>query len=305
MIQLTKNMLLDLEDVFQNDIGGLIENMTDFFSEDYQTIISFYENQSAIYPNSQISKIPSLENDIDSMIDVITSRNINIHSVYVLLDILEESKSRIDTLKNIDIWYRKRNSSQSNLEVDSIIKQGQTLEKISKNVFDENPEQNWIETAQRNRLREEDYDYQGGVPIKVVYQNISPSFIESVVKPIISSIDSYGTDISVNFSYENGDLKKVDGLDCLKQSAKILSGLKRGDNPEFYFLGIDKKKELGVSQNTFLFPTIFRQLQENFSTDDSFSAIQLDSIEIIDNKAFANATLFTRIGDVEAITLSI
>jgi len=118
--------------------------------------------------------------------------------------------------------------------------------------------------------------------------------LESVVSAIDNGLKSFGLDIKKKIEFSGDDLVVLSNKDTLLQSADILLSLKKGDNPQVPNLGIDQVSVLGNSKGSFLFPIIFRQIIEIFSTDDTFSSVEVGKISFQADAVFIEVTVSSR-----------
>lgn len=301
--------LLDFAFKTKFDLRVLLSEITSFFKSDVYNIYAFYQGGQKRYPKSTYEKLEALEQKIDEACGLLTESDssFNDYRFFVILDLLEDTKTRLETLKNYSRWARKGlnlNINSNGIEVDYVQKQGETLERIGERVFMTNSNDDWYDIAVRNNLREEDYTQAGGTAIKLTFDRVDDFFVETVVDIIDTGEKIFGKDLDRKIQFADDDLKTLTNRDTVFQSANILASLRKNHNPEFPALGIDEKF-LGSNKNAFLYPAIIRQLSEIFRTDDSFRSISITEIKVEKDGVIIEAEIETRLNDFQQVQIDL
>lgn len=303
-----KSDLLDFEKKIKFPFIELFKEMDSFFRKEMPSIKKQYESES-LNDSTPFKKLEKIEIEIKKGIESITNKKdrLNDYKLWVILEDLELAQERILNLKNYNLWSRSnrlKNKLSGQNEIDYVTEQQETLEDIERKALSQNPDETWYELAVRNDLKEEDYDSEGGTPIKVIYRgNNSGTFIRTTIDIIDKGEKIYGRDLNKKIQFLDDDLLSLDNQGTKIQSVEILSGLRKGSNPKFLNSGVDMNSVVGSNRNSILFPSIFRQLVETFRTDDSFSGVGLKRINIEKDALFVDFEVYTRFNEViETVT---
>jgi len=297
--QLTRDDLLEIQISTGIDLISIYESISDFMKTEAIRIRNFFDGTLDSVVAQEFKKLDLLVDRTQRTVnDLINAKEqLNLYSSWVALEDLEDSLLSLQTLQNYSLWSRSNrniNIFAGNVELDYLQKQEQTLEDIEIESGSSNPDISWYQTAIRNQLREEDYSSAGGIPLKIILKNSPTAFLESVIDQIDNGLKSYGIDLDKKIQFNNNDLRILGNRNTLLQSAEILLNLKKGDNPSLPSIGIDQVSILGSSKGSFLFPLIFRQLIEIFSTDDTFGSVEVGQIKFEQDAVFINVQVSSR-----------
>lgn len=300
-------VLEKFKEITNIDIESFLFDFQDFVNSDYQNIVNYYT--AGVNLNGDVvERLSNLSN---------TSRNIrdtwnNFYEslsgtldFWDLLDIYETVDNKISTIINSQKWFRSNKGLifDSETEKDYVLKQHQTLSNLADEVGYLTPNDDWVNLALRNNLREEDYTSEGGIKIKIVFQNNLNYKLNSVLDSI-SGEKIYGIDLQKKLIYENNDLGYLSYKDTMEQTFSILLNIVKGSVPEFIGDGIDKAL-VGSNINSIQYPILIRQLVDIFSKDDSFVEFLIDDIYREIDSVFLKLSVKSRIGEVlkENLTL--
>jgi hypothetical protein len=288
------------------DIQLFFTDYNFFVDNYYNNIVNYYTNNTQLDELS-ISKLNDLYNE-GVQIRKVLNNGIEWASYYddwTLLDNFELTFTKVETILKSQKWFRSNKGLgySNKVDKDYVLKQGQTLEALSDELGDTSPQNDWIHTAIKNKLQEEDYSINGGAILKVNFSNESDYKLFSVIDNI-SGEKVYGKDLQKYIQYEDDDLKILEYRDTMQQSLSILVGLIKGSVPEFPQDGIDKSM-LGSNINSIQYPSIFRQQANVFAKDDTFKSFSIISINRDQDNIFIEFSVQTRIGEVLTENLKI
>lgn len=282
------------------DIQAFFDSFIDFFETKVQNIYDYYIIGSEL-ESETLSALSSL-NTTAKQIRAIYNNNqdslTNYFDDFELLDNFESCCTKIDTVYNSKKWFRanKGLDFSNKVEKDFVLKQGQNLSVLADEVGYTQPNNDWVNIALRNDLREEDYSEEGGVKLKITFENNADYKLTSVLDSI-SGINMYGKDIYRVIGYADNDLIVLGYEQTRDQTFSILMGVYKGSVPEFPSDGLDKGL-LGSNLNSVQYPVMIRQISELFSKDDLFKSVGISNIFREQDMIFATITAQTRIGDV-------
>lgn len=303
-----KDIFETFESITGYSIINYLSDIGNFFQKESSNILGFYSGDIQNMNIGSFNKLAYFINE-SYKINEIFLNNSNSFSgaeYWELLDKVEDIKTKLQTLDNASKWMRSsitKNAFYANPEIDYILGQNQTLEDVNNNLGNNNSD-GWVDIANRNNLKEEDYTSEGGNLLKVNYGANLKFSIESIVdNPQGEKI--YGLDIDKAMIFENGDLKVLTYKETLNQSVLTLLELRRGDNPEYPSEGIQANLVIGNTLSGVLYPSIFKQLFQTFKSDDSIKSFSLK--DIVKNKTalFFNFEIETRLGDIQKEILPI
>lgn len=286
------------------DVREFFQDFINFIDNNYTDIANYYSGITT-EPNAiafaELDDINRRHGNIIDLFDVNANRFQN-YDGWILLERVEEVGTLLETINNLRRWLRS-NATNSGFstrpQIPYVAKQSESLEDIQQNVVSSNePQDDWVELALSNDLREEDYTNEGGYILKVDFQNNELLILNSVVDSIDTVEKAYGLDIDRKLTFDDSDLKVLSPRQTIEQAANILVGLQRGDNPAFPNDGVDVNKLIGSSLIGISYPTIFRQLSNSFSKDDTFKSFSVINIRQNQDALFVDFSIETRAGDV-------
>lgn len=298
---ITDDILDFFEKITLIDIRSFFEDFVNFIDNDYDNIVSLFSGNTTLLIADSFANLSKLTETHKKIIDVFDANASSFdYNGWILLEQVEDIGQELDTINNLDKWLRssKTFSKFSRQEIDYLQKQGQTLEQIESEVAAAtNSEEEWVNLALRNELREEDYTLKGGTSVKVNLKNNNSIFLNSVVDNIDSIEKTFGLDIDRNLKIINNDLVVLSPKETIEQAADIAGGLNVGDNPQFPNDGINAKGFVGNSGAALAYPAIIRQLSSNFAKDDTFKSIEVIKIEKKSDARFIEYNINTIAGD--------
>lgn len=286
------------------DVKTLLGDFINFTQSGALSIFHYYSGDVDIYPTSSFNELIRIQKEMLGVTEKfrINANSFTSYDYWVLLEFVEDSISRLDTIANYSVWTRSpilNGLVGKSAEIDYVLNAGQTLEGVSSNVQGDIDSQNqWVNLALRNNLTEEGYAEEGGVVLKLSFSGSNSLFLHSVVDNIDTTEKTFGLDIDRYLTIVDEDLKTLTYKETIEQAAEILGGLQKGDNPFHPNDGIDVKTLIGNSISAITFPIIFRQLVTTFSKDDSFASISITDVSRSSDGVYIDYEVVTKAGDV-------
>ncbi len=306
---ITKQLVQDVGEVVRIDIQQFFEDFFSFDDNDRTNITQYYSGGTT-QPNSEsFNNLFDLQLRAQEILNALrTQKNsFTTFAEHELLSDIEDIETKLSTIENTSKYVRSsisRNNFNPNVGVDIIQRQNETLEQISRQQLSSIDEQNdWMQLAIDNNLIEEDYSGQGGALLKAVLRNNSSFFVNAVVDNI-NGINVYGLDIDQKLQFVDNDLKVLSYVETLKQSVLIKAQLLKGDSPEFPNDGINRAI-IGSNIGSIAFPTLFRNLSDVFSKDDTLSNFSITDVRRVKDQLILQFTVGTRLQEVYSFTASI
>jgi hypothetical protein len=286
------------------DIQRLLLDFVNFAQGGALNLYSYYNGDIDVYPASSYNELIRLQREMVGATEKfrINANSFTSYEFWVLLEMVEDAISRLDTIANYSVWTRSpilNGLIGRSSEIEHVLIQGQTLEEVSGQMQgDVDPQNQWVEIALRNSLNEEAYDAAGGSILKINFSNnVNSLVLNAVVDNIDSAEKTYGLDIDRTITYTDNDLKTLSYNDTIQQAAEILGGLNKGDNPFHPKDGLDVKTVLGSNLASISFPIIIRQLVQTYSKDDTFASISIIDISKEKDGIFIEYEVVTKAGE--------
>lgn len=299
-MEINKEITEEFRKITSKNIDEYFKRVFLFLQRDHRDIVSYYSGNTNTLLTESLESFRNIKKETDSVLSIFQLHSKRFTNVkwWILLEKIEEIESMLSTLSNIDRWSRSSaNMVNYSSEVLSVhtLSQNQTLERLA--VDQEEKEiDSWVDIAVLNRLREEDYSSEGGVPILLRKRSNQANVeIESVIDTMIGN-NVYGKDLpqTLSFSHIENDLSTLSPEETLYQSVAILSKLKKWDNPDSPLSGI--QSFIG-NMSTLNFPVIERQMRETFATDDSLANFRIQTISSNQDNMEIFFEVETRLGE--------
>lgn len=280
------NINIDTLDYFYSitgyDITTFFKDATTFFDKQQKDIINYYSNQTKVPNIISFNELQRLITESSKLEEQFTiHRNVFLTGDYFFLqDYFLELQEALFTTDNASKWLRStitKNSFNPQVEKEFLLRQNTSLESFSDEIGYSDRQQDWVQVALRNDLREEDYTNEGGNLLKASFQSNLTISINSIVdNPLGQQI--YGLDIDKKLTFVNNDLKVLSYQPTFRQTVQILLCLVKGDVPEFPDDGVRTSVVAGSNINAIYYPSIFRQLYGVFEKDDTIKSIAVTNL---------------------------
>ncbi len=291
------------------DMAGFFQDALNFLNSDYQTIVSYYSGETDKISSTPFNNFKLIKEYRNAAFESVEAHKQKLNNLkwFLMLEHIEEIDSRLNTLDKINKWSR---SSITKVGYDPSYsfgytqKQKQSLESISQNVLGStNGEDDWVQIALDNALREEDYSPNGGtyMTLKLDRANGFNFKINSVVD-IIQGKSVYGKDFDNKFGFDSttNDLKILDYDETILQSAYNLIRLKKNDISSNKNLGLQQSMVVGTNRALLNFPVITRQVSATFASDDTFKEFTITNISTNQDNLQISWQVKSRLGEIIA-----
>lgn len=285
-MELNKEILQEFKKITGQDIQQFFSSCVVFFSTSYNKIVAYYSGTITIIDKGAFNQFDNLQRNCEGFFLAFEQMQNRLGNLkwWEVLEQLEDIDLRLKTLRKINKWTR---SSLTNVAYDPSIqaiytlKPKQTLERIAQDVLAKiDPQNDWEDIALSNNLTEEEYTSSGGVDLQLKFPRINKGVRINSVVDVMLGKSIYGKDIDKQIHFDTDDIAVLDYDSTVQQSVYILAGLKKNDNPEFPFDGLQREIIIGGTRAALNFPIIDRQMQETFGTDDSLKDFQITNIAV-------------------------
>lgn len=299
-----KNEIEFFEEKTKYPLTKFLNDFVNFVGEEYIDLVGYYQGMNIENPIDIFNKLNSLSDEYNKIVDIfqINENLFNTTAYWELLENIDSIGIELRTLRNLSKWLRSsitKSNYTSEIEVETILKQNESLEELAIRMGYDNEQEDWLGIAQRNDIREEDYNGEGGNKLMLVVKRFTDSiYLESVVDNI-SGEKVYGLDLPVKLTFDTvlEDLSVLTYKETILQAAKILINVSRGSVPEFPSDGLQTDLIVGNSIGSIAYPTIFRQLYAVFDKDDTFKQLGIEGISQKEDGLSVNLFIRTKLNE--------
>lgn len=280
-------------------VNFFVADVLDFFKKDFPQIVEFYKGNAKFIDKKRIKKLNSLTEESIKVTSIFKDYKNIMGTVdyWELLVLIEELKSKLKYGQNISKYLRSsliKEKVQSGYAFNHDMTVEQTLENVSKNILDKNDFNNqWVEIAIENDLREVDWDIDGGTKLELRDNSFQANLVTSMIDNTIGD-RIYGKDLKKLLEFEDDDLLVLGYKETVFQTVDILSRLAKNDIPEFPSMGLNASVWKGTNISRLNFPLIARELRAVFNTDDLFQNFKIRKIEYKEGDLFIEYEVNTK-----------
>lgn len=291
-------------DVFRKstgyDISKFFSMFIDFNNLYYDNYLEYYRGE-AVLSKDGVLLVNKMKDESLKIEDLF---NLNKDTLSLSIEMWElyedftHVKVKVETIIASPKWTRSSYVQDygSDVNITRILKQGQSLEDLSRDLGYSTPDNDWSLIAVNNGLLEDSYDLTGGNLLKVTFSNSSKINSNSVVDIMVGK-NILGKDLVRRLTFTGDDLAVLDPDSTLKQAVDILLGLTKGSVPEFPNDGIDSSI-VGSNLQVFKYPMVFRQLYEVFRKDDTFKEMEVISASTNEDNSSMEVRIVSKLNDV-------
>lgn len=282
------------------NISEYFSKFKSFVNTYYDNIIDYYEGEANIDKDA-FKILAALQFESEIILDLFSINRDNLSidtSFWDLLENFEDTVIKLQTIENTPIWSRSSfsNDYSNKIDIDYSLGQHETLERAARELGYKNFDTDYIELALRNKLKEKDYTEEGGVILRVSFENTVNVNILTTID-VFTGLNAMGKDYPNKFEIdEEEDFVILEPLPTSDQTSENLLGLVRGSIPERPEEGISNF--IGQNRNFTKFPILFRQLSEVFKDDDTYKGLELINIEYEQDATRIDVRILTKITDI-------
>lgn len=269
------------------DIKSFFEEYVRFCNQDYPNIISYYNGGDLVAESFYKLLILDKELGVIEPLFVLHDNTLDDISMWEILDNFTEVQTKIATIKSSERWLRSTNVKGSNsIRVVKTLRMGESFEDVSRQLNDDNPEDDWMKITIPQYIKEEDYTFEDGSrnTFYVDLKNSGGTMVDTVVDTLVGE-NILGRDISTEFIYVNNDLKIIKGNEAMEQALEIILNALKGCIPEFVDYGI-ANEAIGTTVNAIQYPTIFKSIMNMFQRDSRWSSVELLDVYVKEDSVF-------------------
>lgn len=284
-------------DVTGYDLLSFLGSFYYFVDNLYMDIVQYYQGKSSVNKESfkALNDLMLESSRIEEIIALNKSTLSSSIEFWELVEHLSEINGKLNTISQMAKWLRSSYvfGYENQTKVKEILGQNQTLENLSYNLGASDSNEDWVDIAITNALREIDYTKEGGNQLSVQRTDNKGNNVTTVVDIMVGD-NILGKDLSKKLTFADDDLLTLGTTETLEQSAEICLTTVKGSVPEFLYLGIPKVF-VGTNINTMRVSSLIREVVNNFRTDDSFKNVELINAGIEQDVSFYEFKILSRL----------
>jgi hypothetical protein len=287
------------------DLQVFFVDYDNFVSTSFQKLVAYYKGNSSVDKSvfRELNRLYKESLKIESTISSLHSSLSSTTEFWDLIETFSTLKVKLESMLNLAKWMRSSYvygyENQSKFKY--ILKQRQTLENVSMEFGSADPNEDWVEMAVDNSVRELDYTKQGGNVLDLKKTDNHALNVTTVVDIMIGD-NILGKDMTQKIEITADDITSLGTVMTMEQSAEICLTTTRGSVPEFPTLGISKHF-VGSTVNALRLSSLLREVTNNFKTDDSFKSVQMVDNGINQDVAYYDFKIVSRLNNETNKTL--
>lgn len=256
------------------DIKTFFQDFVSFANEEYPYIIDYYQGGEMNADAFKKLDVLIKQADIVEPLFTLHQTTLNDISMWELLDNFTEIQTKLLTAKNSVRWFRSAPINNTNtIQLKKQLKTGQTFEDVSRQLDDNNPDDDWLGITIDQSITEEDYTSNGSNIFMVNLKNANNNSVDSVVDSLEGE-KILGKDITTRFIFIDNDLETVTSSNAIDQAIKVNLEALKGCIPEFPEYGLPNEF-IGTTVNAIQYASLFKSLMNMFQRDSRFTAVEL------------------------------
>lgn len=291
------NIYTEFNEITGYNVRKYLEDFYNFTLTMYQDIVNYYNGGDIVQASfNEFDKLKEQSRTIEELMQQ-HSNDFNSTEYWVLYDKFSSTQIKLDTIENMSRWMRSSRTSRydSKVNIAYVMKQNESIERISKKAGDPSYEDEWYKLAIDNDMHEESYTSQGGKIMTIKLSNNLNFNLRNVVDNLTAE-NIYGKDIKKKFTFESNDVVCLYGMESLLQTFETIFLTFKGSIPEFPEDGLSNFV-VGSNVNVIGYQYIFRNIIQMFQKDDRFKSIELIDLSRNGDQIFLKLQAKTKIND--------
>ena len=286
--------------VTKYNISDFFGKFKDFTDNYYTNYIGYYRGVSKLN-STAVDKLNELIIDSSTIEELFFLNRDSLSNNMDFWDLYESFNDcvvKIQTIKNTPKWTRSSylGSFDKDIQVDYVLKQNQSPENLTSQLGFNDPENDWVNLAIKNGLKEVNYNSDGGSLLKVSFSVNNGINTTSVVDVMIGD-NLVGKDLLAKLTFLDNDLSYLTPKETIQQASEILLSIQTGSVPEFPRDGVDPNL-IGTNIKAFQYPSIFRQIIAIFKKDDTFKEVQITNIQHEQDNVMISLRIVSKLNDI-------
>lgn len=274
-------MFADTANEFENVTKfGLLDyfiKFRNFMQDDYNDVYNYFSGNSETIDSKKLKTMESLLYDSRNLMRTFQTFSGKLGNVghWELQQYCQDLEDTLEKISKFPKYLRTTKTTRGYkpyIQVSENIGGMKTIQDLSSQLGDDINEQDII---LNNDLEEEDYEIDKLHKINALVNNNMGIIVTNVLEQPIGR-NVYGRDICKDIDFHDDDLLLVEYEDNIEQKCDIITGLTRGDIPEFPNLG--HNLAVGKNQNNYNYSELISDLRDAFIQDDIFDSINVKEI---------------------------
>jgi len=287
----------EFKEVTGYDIRKFFQDFYNFTINDYPNIVNYYNGADIVQHSfNEFDRLNREANKIEGLLQFYSKRFNNVE-YWELYDKFSDIQVKLDTTANLSRWMRSSRADRysSEISIEYVLKQNESLERVSKKSGNELYDNEWFKIAIDNDLNEERYTSTGGNILTIKLSNKLNFSLKNIVDTLTKE-NLYGKDIKKKFEIVDGDVVTLRGMESLMQTFSTIFETFKGSIPEFPEDGLSNFV-IGSNANIIGYQYIFRNIIEMFQKDDRFKSVELIDLKKSEDYIYLKVQARTKIND--------
>lgn len=293
------------------NFSGYLLRYKNFCLEKLPKLVEYWKGNSSMIESDIIIEFNYLYQEYDNMI---FAYELKLNSKTVDLDFFEISeflgniKMFLDYIKNLPKYLKTSINFVDIFEqpvVDYFVKQGDTLESIAKEFYDDPEFYEYI--MDYNGLNYYDVDSATwiGKKIKIPAKRIITKDVYGIVDGLVGK-NVLGKDIDSSFHFDSEDIAVLIEEECFKKALEdILMEIPKGTVPEFPNVGNNVADILGKDAGLLKYNMIIRDLIKAVKHEPALDEINITNVGIKEDALFIDFEFTSVLGTTQRLTYSV
>lgn len=281
---------------------NLLSDYVSFIDAESSYITAYFSGDIEEQPTRSFNALKTLKIQFKTAIDCVSNTKNGLDNLEYF-DVVESIEDAYNTLCMLEKYGKfsrtgvGANGYSSGQQISTSLHQGQTMEDMTGSFGFDNPDNQWADIAIKNAMAETSYTTSGSGKISIPLNSKNNSITVNGVVDYQSTYSAYGKDVNRKITIKDTDLLVLGYKETMVQSAEILSGMAKGDNPEFKEDGIDPYMIYNTATSGTSYPSIIRQIISTFGKDDCFSSVEISDIKKDQDMVSMDIDVITVLGD--------
>ena len=266
----------EFQNITKFDLLSFFTQYRDFLQNEFSYLDNYYAGKTETIDISIVKNFNNLLLSSHTLIKTFSTFSSKLGSVgyWELLQYCQNLNDTLERITKLPKYHRTSKSPRGYkpfIQVESSVGSYRTMQDVADDIGGLTD----IELILNNDLEERDYDIVEMSPVNALVDNSTAIVVTTILEPPVGE-RVYGKDINRKITFTNNDLQIVKYKENVEQKIEILLGMIKGETPEYPTLGFNAP---GQSYNAYSYPELIKDLKYNFSIDDLFDSVEIESIE--------------------------
>lgn len=272
-----------ISDILGIDIRQYLQDCVNYINQ-YNSILINYVSNGTQYPRTAYILLDELISRYEEIFKRIRFRRDRLQGLHMfeIIDQVENIRSVLRSFDNYSRWMKSsfvKGRFTDSAEIIYVLKQNQTIENVSLSAGYGNGEDGFLDLTYKNKIRERDYDLNGGLTFRFSYQNEQRIQLDTIVDNMTGD-NLLGKDIKRKIQLMDDDLLYLSPQDTFVQTCEILTALTKNSNPEFPVQGFNKESLTNRNGLNNMLPIFVRQMYSIVSSDDTITSFSIKNVSV-------------------------